>query len=192
MPDSISAVELKRKSLHTGTAALPLFYYFGAPRNTILLVSLFLFCGFLIADLLRMYFPLARKYFLRVFSVLLREEERQNRLTGATNLFAGMSLSFFLFDKENAVAAVLFLCLADSAAAVIGRVFGSRQFAGKSLQGSAAFFITAVAIGFCTIRTGWDIAGVALAATIVEFLPLQINDNLSIPLVSGFLLQTFV
>jgi len=193
VPDSISIrSELKRKSIHLSTAVLPLAYFIGVQKNSILITSFFLFGGFLIVDLLRMYFPLARKYFLRVFSPLLREEEKQNRLTGATYLFAGMSLSFYLFDKESAVAAVLFLCLADPMAAIIGRVYGNRRFAGKSLQGSSAFLLVALAIVFMIFRPGWPSSGIAVIATVVEFLPVPVNDNLSIPLISGLLLQTFV
>ena len=143
-------------------------------------------------DLLRMYFPLARKYFLSVFSSLLRNEEKENRLTGATYLFAGMSLSFYLFDKESAVAAVLLLCFADPAAAVIGRVYGSKRFWEKSLEGSATFLVIALAILFFIMKPGWPYAGIAVVSTVVEFLPVPINDNFTIPIISGFLLQTFV
>lgn len=193
MPKAISlSSELQRKSIHIATAILPILYLWDIRRSTILFISFFLFAGFLIVDLLRMYFPLARKYFLGVFSPLLRNEEKQNRLTGATYLFAGMSLSFILFDKESAIAAVLFLCLADPMAAIIGRVYGSRRFAGKSLQGSSAFLLTALAIVFLIYRPGLVSSGIAVIATLVEFLPIPVNDNLSIPLISGFLLQTFV
>jgi len=131
--------ELLRKSIHFATSIIPLAYYFGTSKQTILFISIFLSIGFLTADVLRMNFDLARKYFLIVFSKLLREDEQERRFTGASWLFVGMTAAFYLFPKEAAVPAVLFLTLADPVAAIAGKRFGSDFFFGKSSKGAWDF-----------------------------------------------------
>jgi len=180
--------ELHRKSIHLGTSLIPLAYYWGMDKNVILIISVLLLSGFLIADILRMNFNLAKKYFLIVFSTLLRDDELKNRFTGATFLFMGMTAAFYLFPKEAAVPAVLFLSLADPAAAIFGKFFGRQTFFGKTIEGSLGFFLTAVSVILLLTDYGWLGLGVAFGATVIEFIPIGLNDNLSIPLFSGYLL----
>ena len=180
--------ELLRKSIHLVTSVIPLFYYFGASRQTILFMSVFLTAGFMTADVLRMNFDLARKYFLIVFSKLLREDEQKRRLTGASWLFLGMTAAFYLFPKEAAIPAVLFLTLADPVAAIAGKKFGSDFFFGKSIEGSLGFYLTASAVILVFTDYSWLGIGTALGAAVVEFLPIGINDNILIPLFTGYIL----
>ncbi len=180
--------ELLRKSIHFATSIIPIVYYFGASRQAILFVSLFLAAGFLTADILRMNFDLARRWFLIVFSKLLREDEQKRRFTGASWLFVGMTTTFYLFPKEAAVPAVLFLTLADPVAAIAGKKFGSDYFYGKSVEGSLGFYLTASAIILIFTDYSWLGLGTALGAALVEFLPIGINDNILIPLFSGYIL----
>ncbi len=180
--------ELLRKSIHLVTSVIPLCYYFGASRQTILFVGLFLTIGFLTADILRMNFDLARKYFLIVFSRLLREDEQKRRFTGASWLFLGMTATFYLFPKEAAIPAVLFLTLADPVAAIAGKKFGSDFFFEKSIEGSLGFYLTASAVILVFTDYSWLGIGTALGAAVVEFLPIGINDNILIPLFTGYIL----
>ena len=180
--------EIQRKSIHLLTSVVPLALYFGADNKTVLYFSLVLSIGFLTADLLRMNFNLAKKYFLLLFSSLLRVDERGNRLTGATYLFLGMTATFYLFPKEAAVPAVLFLTVADPLAAIIGKQFGSGQYFGKTIEGSLGFYLAASAVIILFTSYSWLGLGVALFAAAIEFLPIGINDNLLIPIISGYLL----
>ncbi len=180
--------ELLRKSIHFATSIIPIVYYFGVSQKVILFISLFLAAGFLTADILRMNFDLARRWFLIVFSRLLREDEQTRRFTGATWLFVGMSATFYLFPKEAAVPAVLFLTLADPVAAIAGKKYGSDYFYGKSIEGSLGFYLTASAIILIFTDYSWLGLGTALGAALVEFLPIGINDNILIPLFSGYIL----
>ncbi len=181
--------EIQRKLIHILTSAIPLALYLGAEENYVFYFVLILFAGFLIADLLRMNFHLAEKYFLFVFSSLLRGEEQKKQLTGATYLFLGMALTLYLFSKEAAIPALLFLTLADPAAAIVGKQFGTDSYFGKTFVGSLAFYLTASAVILGLTTYSWAGLGVALFTAVIEFLPLKINDNLLIPLVSGYLLQ---
>lgn len=184
--------ELQRKSIHILTSIIPLAYYFGGSKQLIIAICSILTIGFLTAEILRMNFSLAEKYFTIIFSNLLRLDEQKKQLTGASYLFLGMTLTFILFPKEEAIPAVLFLTVADSAAAVIGKRFRGKLITGKTIQGSLAFFLTAVFIILVLTDFGWTGIGVAFIATLIEFFPLKVNDNLTIPIASGALLYYLV
>ena len=180
--------EAQRKIIHISSALIPLAYYWGAPKSVILSLSAFLAGGFLLADLLRLNFALARKYFLAVFSVLLRADEKKNKLTGATYLFLGMVLSVLLFPPKAAISAMFFATLADPAAALIGKRYGTDLFFDKTIEGALAFYLTAAAVILIFTHYSWLGLGVALLCALIEFLPIPLNDNLTIPLVGGYLL----
>jgi glycerol-3-phosphate acyltransferase PlsY len=104
-----------------------------------------------------------------------------------------------LFEKELAIACLSFLVLGDMFAAIIGMRFGRTQiWAGKSLEGSLACFIVCFVIG---LFVAWlfpahlnlqIIALGAFTATIVELLPLGLDDNLTIPLISGLVMEILI
>ena len=89
---------------------------------------------------------------------------------------------------------VAILGFADPAAALIGRRFGRTPLVnGRTLEGSAAFFVVATLVSVTVLA--WlhtDLAGgayrwavaaaAALVATLVELFSRRIDDNLSIPL----------
>ncbi len=106
----------------------------------------------------------------------------------------------WLFPKQVAIAALLILSVSDSAASLIGLRFGRGQFLGKSPAGSFAFFVTALAILWLLLPR--DSLGIilvtALVATCTEALPalrlgrFELNDNLTVPLVTGLVLWWLV
>ena len=180
--------EIQRKSIHLLTTAIPLLYISILPnKEHIFLVCVFTAIGFLSADLLRIYWKTAEKYFLKIFSVLLREREIKDQLTGATYLFIGMTLAVFLFPKEIAIPVMLLLTIADPVAAIAGKAMPIKKIYGKSVGGFLGFLLCALII--VTIAFGFNYIGwiVALLAAIVELIPLKINDNLTIPVISGYL-----
>lgn len=182
-------LELQRKVIHLATSIVPVAYLLGAGRELILYICVFITTGFLVADILRMNFALAEKYFLRIFGSLLRVRERQKGLTGASYLWLGMSAAFFLFPAEAAIPAVFFLTVADPAAALAGKLWGSDEFFGKTIEGFLGFYLTASAIILLLTSYSWLGLGVAFIAAVIELAPIGINDNLTIPLVSGYLLM---
>jgi dolichol kinase len=184
--------ELFRKGIHLFTSIIA-FSYFYADKKTILMISIFLMSGFLAADILRLNFRIVGKYFHLIFSELLRKGEKRNALTGATYLFIGITASIILFPKYVAITAVLILTLSDTAAAVVGRKFGRNKIGNKSVEGSAAFFAVTAAIIVCVLKPVWYVTVIAaLSISILEAAPLKINDNLTIPLISGLLLTVLL
>jgi dolichol kinase len=181
--------EVQRKFIHISVSIIPLAYYFGTSKDIILAVSAVLAAGFLTADILRLNFSLARRYFLKVFSSLLRDGEKEKKLTGASYLFLGTFAAVYLFPIEAAVPAVLFAALADPMAAIIGKRFGKKEFFGKTIEGALGFFLTASAVVLIFTDYNWTGLGIALFCAVLEFLAVQVDDNLLIPFAAGYLLM---
>jgi len=128
-------------------------------------------------------------FFLIAFGSLIRDHEH-NTLTGATYLVLSSLLCITLFSKTVAVAAISFLVLGDTMAALVGRSFGKKRFFQKSIEGSLACFFSCLLCGSLVPQLSFGVSVVgALVATLVELLPLPIDDNLRIPLLSGGVMQ---
>lgn len=165
------------------TTAIPVGYYL-TDRPTALLIVGAVFLMFVVGECLRLLTRPGNTLFQKIFGSMLRAEENR-KLTGATYLLGACWLVIFSFPQQIAITCMLFLTVSDALAALAGKGFGRSRIYGKTLEGSAAFFVSAGAIGalfFEPLLVGF--AG-ALCATVAELLPSRINDNLSIPLLSG-------
>jgi dolichol kinase/phosphoserine phosphatase len=102
----------------------------------------------------------------------------------------GILLTLLVFPYPANAAAIAMFALGDSAASIFGRNFARTSLPfnkDKSLEGSFAGFIFAFLAGLVFISPLYAAAG-ALIAIFIEYLPLPINDNLLIPLVTGLAL----
>ena len=142
----------------------------------------------LAVDLLRLYHPPTNALFARLFRPLLLPRDLVG-LNGTTYYTAGVLLAVLLFPTRIAVTCVLFLILGDFAAGAVGGAWGRIRPipGGKSLEGAAACFLVCLAVGAPLVGWGPAAAG-AMAATVVEFLGLPVDDNLLIPPLSGAVL----
>lgn len=183
--------ELQRKSTHLAGLIFPIIYIF-SNKTIMLLILVSLACIALLIELGKFLLPPFRKLFLKLFKPLLRPHEQKGALTGATFYIISTLLCIFLFDKSIAIVCIFFIVLGDAAAALVGRKWGKIKLIGnKSLEGSAACF------GICAITTlFWinPIVGLtgAFVATLVELLPIPIDDNLTMPLIAGAVMQLMV
>ena len=105
---------------------------------------------------------------------------------GSTYFLFSTILTILLFPKPIAIASLLILIFADTAAALVGKAIGRVPIGGKTLEGSLAFFITSLLIVWIypnLNRCSGTLA--ALGATVIEILPVRMYDNLTIPLIAG-------
>ena len=184
--------ELLRKSIHLSGLILPVIYFF-LDKPTMLIFAGIL-AGIAIAiELVKWVFPSFGNFFFQIFAPLLRTHERKGAITGATYYLISAFLCIRFFPKTLAVVCIFFMVLGDLAAALVGKKWGRTKLIGaKSLEGSAACFVVCAAIALVKLDPIIGIIG-ALVATIVEMLPFPVDDNLTVPLVSGavmyFLMQ---
>lgn len=178
-----------RKLLHLLTACLPLIYMH-IERKEMLILLASLTCLSFLADILRLEIKPLGAVFYRFFEKLLWEKEKRI-FTGASIYFLSASLSVFLFSKPIALAALFFLAVGDTTAYFVGTRFGRISIAGeKTLEGSLSCLILCIAISlFIHDLPFLVLLGGALAASIVELFPFGVDDNLVLPLVSGFVME---
>ncbi len=186
----ILKTELLRKAFHLTGLVVPFLYYFFVPRDP---AMIYLTIALLVAGVLealrlsgRMEFP----------GHLRRDPSENKRLYGYFLGILSMLLAIFLFDKAIAIASILFMLIGDSASGLAGAAIirrGVRPLADTKPPSVMAVMLSACILSglllYPVLSLPVVIAG-ALGATIAEAFPWRIlgrkiNDNLSIPLVSG-------
>jgi dolichol kinase len=180
--------EIARKKVHLICLIIPLGLIL-LPRHVVLGVLLPITILYAGADLLRLVWGRLDSTFQKVAGSVLRSHEARH-LTGATYLLTAAVTSILAFEKEIATLGLLFLILGDTAGAIIGRKFGRIRIFNKTLEGTAACFTMCLLSTPLTPTVEWHVAVTgAVVATIIELLPLPIDDNLSIPLAAGLVMQ---
>lgn len=188
--------ELIRKSIHVCSLSIPIIYFY-ITRELALALLVPLTLAFLSVDLTRYYHKPTADWFYRWFGWLLRKHEQNpdlKRLNGATNILLSACLCVLIFPKVITVSAFAVLIISDITAALVGRRFGRRPFLHKSLEGALSFLLSAIVVILVTPKIEglvqeYLIASVAAAvAAVVESLSVHIDDNISVPLVFGFVL----
>jgi len=181
--------ELCRKGIHLLSLSMPFGYFLLEPKMVYICLCL-MFAIFAVYDLLRFFGHQSIKNFLnRYFGFLIRPRENKG-FSGATTIVLAGLLVYLLFDLEVAAASMIIIVIGDTSAAVIGRRFGRIKFRSKSLEGTLAFAATSALVVIVVPDLPYKvaIAGVLIGA-LVELLPLYIDDNLTVPLASGVLMQ---
>lgn len=182
--------EIRRKAFHL-LILLYLFYYLlGGP------LWLFWSWNFLtvLAEFLRLRLPGVNERLVRLFSPVIREEEKK-QASGMPFTALGCALTFSLFGSEPRIvsASLLALVFGDSAAALAGKAWGRRSFQVrgriKSLEGSLACFAVCLAVFWALDFSFIQILVGAAACAFLEVLPLPYSDNLWIPLGTALALK---
>jgi dolichol kinase len=129
------------------------------------------------ADIARLRSNRLNLLFFRAFAPLASPREVEH--LSLTWFLLGVFL-VLLMPPEVAVPSILVVAVADPAASAIGRLWGTRPFGKGTLEGTAAFFLTAdlVLIPFVGVPTALATAAVAAA---IEALPIGLDDNLLVP-----------
>jgi len=171
---------------------LPILYVFTTQHTATIAVGALL--AFVLGvELLKALLPPFRVMFIRIFSPILRSQERKGGLTGATYYLIGSFLCILLFDKTLAIVCLCFLTLGDLFAALIGKQWGRiKLFSRKSLEGSLACFIVCTTVALLIgLHPVVAIVG-ALVATLIELVPTGVDDNVTIPLISGLAMHLLI
>ena len=182
--------ELARKVVHYNASLIPIIYYFFVDRKIALIVLGVCSASIILAEVLRMRNPLSKNLYMKIFGWMTRSHEHNKHFTGASYVFVGSFLTILLFPKEIAVIVLLFLSVGDPTACLVGLSIGKvKIWHDKTLEGSLAFIIAGFLVTF------W-IPGIALwvkvigafVACFVELIPWKVDDNITIPLITGIIL----
>jgi phytol kinase len=175
--------ELQRKAVHATSVLIVLLYFVLPKAAIVLLLTLFLIL-FLEVEFIR----IDLKWKLPIFHKLYREKEAES-LSGNVFFLIGAIIAISAFSEEIAIAAILMTTFGDSAAAIFGKRFGRTwipKLENRAVEGCMAEFIVDLLIGFIFLDSWLVILVMAGTATIVESVVKKMDDNLLIPLFSGF------
>lgn len=131
--------------------------------------------------------PLLNRYFLRAEETL--------KESAALPYNMALLLTVLTFPKPISLTAIYTLAIADPLSALVGIRYGKHKIVrGKSIEGSLAFFIcTMLSVLFVFLPLFPDrlinifglAFGVGFFTASFEMIPLKIDDNLTIPLVTA-------
>jgi dolichol kinase len=131
---------------------------------------------------------------MRLFGRVAHVHER-HRVNSATWFVTAVLILGVAFPRYGAAAGVSVLALADPAAALIGRRFGrTRLRAGRSLQGTVAFFVVGALASFTALALfhpaglgamALTAVAASLSGAVAELYTERLDDNFTIPLAAA-------
>jgi dolichol kinase len=194
MKKSINKNEIMRKLLHLTSIWVVLLYEIAGIAPTFLIVS-GASAVVLFVDIIRITHTRLRpivdnmlKYFR--FQSMFRVHEK-NSLSGASYMMISAFMTMLILPKAAFLSAFTILVISDVVASIVGHLYGKHVVANKSLEGTAAFLVSALII--CLIIGSLykvkllPLFIAAAAATVAELFSkkLKVNDNLLIPIAFG-------
>lgn len=193
--------ELARKFIHiTILIALAAYFFIqnslaGHGYSPILAkqVALLFLLLLLIIFLIFEYFRLELGWRIPILFHFIRPKE-ENRMYGVIYFLSATVICLAVFDAKIALAALLMTTFGDMVAALVGKRYGTTLiYRNKTWAGFIGELITNLIVGFAVLHTlpgsMYIIIGMSLAATFVETLVDELDDNLLIPIFSGFVGQ---
>jgi glycerol-3-phosphate acyltransferase PlsY len=162
-------------------------------RETLILIGgIVIF--FLLLDLIRLF---SKKINIFVFKNIknLYKSREYKKFSSITLFLFATFLTILLFDKAISVLAVSYLIFGDFFSKFFGIHFGRKKIFDKTFEGSLAHFNACLISGyvflhFVSVPIYVFLTG-AFVATISEVLPLNVNDNFSVPLLSASSMYVF-
>jgi len=149
-------------------------------------------------EVVRLRNPSLNEKLVSRFGMIIRASE-VNRVSGTPYYVGAALLSVALFPKAIAALSILYLACGDPIASLVGILFGKhgpRFASGKTLIGTAAGVFTCFMVSLAYLLAS-GVSGAQLlvlsfiggvAGGAAELLPVDVDDNFSIPVVSGFAL----
>ena len=180
--------EIRRKIFHLVSLVIPLGYLM-LERETTLKAVAIAFVVVITMELARLFNPRFRNKIHPFFSSIMRGAE-EKKLSGVTYMLIGAWVTIYLVEKEIAIIALLLVSISDAAAAIVGTAYGKIHLWQKTLEGSVAFFtVTGIMMILASdLSLEQKLVGM-ITGTLVELLPIPVNDNLSLPIVTALAMQ---
>ena len=184
-------VEISRKFLHIFSLIIPLSYLWIFKEKSLVLDLLLILSFFsILIEFFRFKVELINNIFKKFFNFMLRKNELKGSITGATWLIIGNLITVYLYPIYVAVPALIFLSIGDSFAALFGQRIPKLKVGNKSIIGTLAGIFSSLSIALLVnqILPTYVIVIGAVTAMLVELIPSPLNDNLTIPILSGFIM----
>lgn len=197
-----SDLHLARKIWHMGMGLVICSVYlgFGLSNTTAILILGSVLGLDLLVEASRLRVPAINEKVLRYWGVVMRDCEME-RMSGVPHYLFATILAIAVFPKPIAVLSILYLACGDPVASLFGILYGKhgvRLASGKSLVGTTAAIVMCAFLTFVTFKImpisivpdskllAITLIG-GLAGGTAELVPLDMDDNFTIPMVSGFI-----
>ncbi|MEW6170683.1 MAG: hypothetical protein AB1472_03915 [Candidatus Omnitrophota bacterium] len=187
------AALILRKLYRITGIIFPIVYYFFT-KSLALACILIVLALILIIEYLRLLHPefFRKQKIFNFFAVITKEEER-GRLSSAIQFLISIFLIILFFRKNVAITSILFLIFADAISALIGMKFGKIRIGKKTFEGSIGFLDACLFIGlllqFSPLYLPWHVILIgSVVATLVEAIPVRLDDNFTIGLICAFVM----
>jgi glycerol-3-phosphate acyltransferase PlsY len=143
---------------------------------------------FILVDVVRFVLRGANKLLtVRIKHLLKKGESR--RFSSMTMFLVAAFIIILVFKQDIAMAALTFLIFGDLFSKIFGLAFGRNRLFSKTVEGSLAYLggvlICAYVLYNSLHMPALMLVTGAVAATIAEFMPLGIDDNFTVGIVSG-------
>jgi glycerol-3-phosphate acyltransferase PlsY len=125
----------------------------------------------------------------------LREREI-SRFSSMTFFLTAMFITMLVYNREISIIATTFLIFGDAFAKVFGLAFGRHKILNKTLEGSMAYLGGVIIMSYI-LYTQLEISLVvlfwgAISAPLIEIFSIGINDNFSVPILTGAIMSSLV
>lgn len=193
-------LHLMRKVFHMVLGLVIVFCYLAGTSRSMGVLILGSVLGFdLLIEATRLHVPSFNEKMVKIWSPFMRAHET-NRMSTIPHYVAAATIAIGIFPKPVAVLSLLYLACGDPMASLAGILYGDKSYrfpSGKSIIGTLAGVSVCAAVTFIYLKT-LSIASDGtivllsllggLAGGLVELLPFDVDDNFTIPVVSGFIM----
>lgn len=168
-----------------------LYLYFD--KKLILIFTGSLSAIFILIDLFRFGFKKANVFLLKKFFI----KKKEIRFFSSLSFFMlACFISFLVFEKSIATISVVFLIFGDLFSKIFGLLFGQRKFFQQTWEGAMASLTACLIFGYLFIHflnfPFLILFAGALSASIIEALPIGIDDNFTVALISGAIMYLII
>ncbi|MBM3247206.1 CTP--2,3-di-O-geranylgeranyl-sn-glycero-1-phosphate cytidyltransferase [Candidatus Pacearchaeota archaeon] len=178
-------IELKRKAIHLSSVFAILFFliiYFYLGKGLALLATTLVLLILMFNDYLRV----EKNKPINFIKDIYRKKE-ESHYSAAVFLYLSFIICYSLFEVHIATAALLMIIVGDASAALFGKTLGKRfVMRNRTLEGIIAEFVINFIIAVLLLNNWWLILAMSLTATISETLTYKLEDNLVVPITTGF------
>ena len=182
-----------RLFLRPAAILLIINYFHSDKKDTLILIGVIVLL-FLSLDLLRLFIKNVNIFFFEKVKRLYKSKEYE-KFSSISLFLVASFLTVLLFEKSIAILAITFIIFGDMFSKFFGLHFGRTKIFDKSLQGCLAHFCACLIAGYVflhyvSIPIPIFLTG-AVVATVVECLPLGVDDNFSVGLISASTMYVF-
>ena len=192
-------LHLARKVWHLAMGLVIVFIYMSGISQANGVTILASFLGFdLLMESARLRSPAFNEKMLKFWGPIMRAHEI-SQFSTVPHYIAAAIIAVGIFPKPVAILSILYLACGDPIASLFGILYGHKgpRFAsGKTLIGSLAGVTACTLVTFIYLKSIAIPDGAILALSLIggisggmaELLPFDIDDNFTIPVISGFAL----